>query len=159
MADDLARLDLWFGQIMEALSPSQRRRAALKLGQALRKSNLKRIAANVEPDGSKMAQKKARYDRRKRLVEPAGGKMFQGLRYAKQWRINPLDDGVEIVPANNLAGRTGEINQFGETVTVGRLRDGRRIRAKYAERILLGFSDADEKLSLDVAVNLVAPSG
>lgn len=144
---------------MEALSPAQRRRATLKLGQALRKSNLKRMAANVEPDGAKMAAKKARYDRRGRLVETAGGKMFQGLRYAKQWRINPLENGVEIVPANNLGGRTAEINQFGETVTVGRLRDGRRIRAKYAERILLGFSEADEKLSIDIAAELLKPPG
>jgi hypothetical protein len=50
--DDLTRLDEWLGQILQGLSAPERRSAALKLGQALRRSNLKRIAANVDPDGT-----------------------------------------------------------------------------------------------------------
>ena len=47
------------------------------------------------------------------------------------------------------------MNQFGDTVTVGRMRNGHRIRAKYPERRLLGFSDDDEKLALDNAAELL----
>lgn len=157
MSEDLARLESWFGQIITALSPPERRRAAAKLGRALRKSNLARISANVEPDGSAMEPKKARYDRRGRLREAAGAKMFTGLRYSKQWRIDAQEDGVEILPSSNIAGHVAAVNQFGETVTVGRLRNGHRIRAKYPERRLLGFSDADEKLALDIAAELLDP--
>jgi phage virion morphogenesis protein len=95
---DLARLDEWFGRILKGLSPAERRRAALKLGQALRRSNLKRIAANIDPDGTPFAPRKARYDRKGRLRTKAGGKMFQGLRYAKHWRIDADEDGVELSP-------------------------------------------------------------
>lgn len=155
MTDDLSRLDEWFGQIMRALSPSERRRAALKLGQALRRSNLARIAANLEPDGSPMERKKARYDEHRRLRAAAGGKMFKGLRFAKKWRIDIADDSVTLRPASNVGARVGAINQFGETATVGRLRNGRSIRTKYPERRLLGFSEGDERLAVDVAASFV----
>jgi hypothetical protein len=57
--DDLTRLDEWLGQILQGLSAPERRSAALKLGQALRRSNLKRIAANVDPDGTPFAPRPA----------------------------------------------------------------------------------------------------
>jgi hypothetical protein len=96
--DDLTRLDEWLGQILQGLSAPERRSAALKLGQALRRSNLKRIAANVDPDGTPFAPRKPRYDRQGRLRARAGGKMFQGLRYAKHWRIDADETGVELSP-------------------------------------------------------------
>jgi hypothetical protein len=50
MADeDLTRFDEWFGQILQGLAPAERRLAARKLGQALRRSNLKRISSNTIP--------------------------------------------------------------------------------------------------------------
>ena len=159
MADDLARLEEWFGQILHSFSPAERRRAAHKLGLALRRSNLKRIAANVQPDGSAMEEKKARRNRKGRIVEPAGGKMFKGLRYARHWRVDAAPDGVELRPASNLAAYFGAVNQFGLTATVGRLRNGGKIRAKYPERRLLGFSDEDEKLALEIAGELLEPQG
>jgi phage virion morphogenesis protein len=158
MSNDLSRLDEWFGQIIRSLAPAERRRAAAKLGRALRKSNLARIAANVQPDGTAMEAKKSRLDRRGRLREAAGGKMFQGLRMAKHWRIDASADGVEILPDNNKTAHIAAVNHFGETQTVGRLRNGQTIRYKYPERRLLGFSDSDEKLALDIAAALLDPS-
>ncbi|NBC35550.1 phage virion morphogenesis protein [Novosphingobium sp. FSY-8] len=157
MGDDLARLEEWFGQILRGLSPAERRRATLKLGQALRKSNLARIRDNVQPDGSAMEPKKARLDKRGRLRVAAGGKMFQGLRYAKHWRIDAAEDGVEILPIGKVATHTASIHHFGETVTVGRLRNGGRIRAKLPERRMLGFSEADIQTALSIAADLLEP--
>jgi phage virion morphogenesis protein len=159
MADDLARLEEWFGQILHGFAPAERRRAAHKLGLALRRSNLKRIAANIQPDGSAMEAKKERRNRHGRIVLPAGAKMFQGLRYAKHWRVDAAPDGVEISPSSNLAAYFGAVNQFGLTATVGRLRNGGKIRAKYPERRLLGLSDKDEKLALEIAGQLLEPHG
>lgn len=154
---DLTRLDEWFGRILQGLSPADRRRAALKLGQALRRSNLKRIAANIDPDGTPFAPRKARYDRKGRLRTKAGGKMFQGLRYARHWRIDADEDGMELSPASPVAARMAAVSQFGETVTVGRLRNGQRIRARYPERRLLGFSKEDEGLALEIAAAMIEP--
>jgi phage virion morphogenesis protein len=155
--DDLTRLDEWLGQILQGLSAPERRSAALKLGQALRRSNLKRIAANVDPDGTPFAPRKPRYDRQGRLRARAGGKMFQGLRYAKHWRIDADETGVELSPASPITARMAAVSQFGETVTVGRLRNGQRIRARYPERRLLGFSREDEDLALDIIAGMIEP--
>jgi phage virion morphogenesis protein len=101
--DDLTRLDEWFGQILQGLAPAERRRAAMKLGQALRRSNLKRISSNTNPDGTAFEPRKARYDRKGRLRMKAGAKMFRGLRMAKQWKIDADQDGVEIAPVSPVA--------------------------------------------------------
>lgn len=156
MTDDLHRLEEWFGQILQGLAPKERRRAALKLGQALRRSNLARIAANTQADGTPMAQKKARFDRRKRLRQAAGGKMFKGLRYAKRWKLDVHDDGLTLAPASAVADRFGATNQWGEIATVGRLRNGKSIRYRYPERRLLGISPADESQILEVSSQLVS---
>lgn len=151
MADDLARLEEWFGRIIAGLEPAQRRKATRKLGQLLRRANLKRIGANVDPDGAPFAPRKPRLDQRGRLRKGSSGKMFKGLRKLAKWRIDAAPDGVEISPVSNTADRVGSVSQFGQTVTVGRLRNGRKIRAKYAERRLLGFGREDEDLALMVA--------
>ena len=150
MDDDLTRLEEWFGQILSGLSPRERRRAAQKLGQALRRSNIARIAANVQPDGSAMEPRKERRDRHGKVTIAAGAKMFTGLRFARRWRIDAAEDGVEIQPATNAAAYTAAINHFGQTKVIGRLRNGRTIRARYPERRLLGFSGEDERLVLDI---------
>jgi phage virion morphogenesis protein len=137
--------------------PAERRLAARKLGQALRRSNLKRISSNTNPDGTPFAPRKARYDRRGHLRMKAGAKMFRGLRQAKQWRIDADEDGVELSPVSPVTGRMGAVSQFGETVTVGRLRNGKRIRARYPERRLLGFSDEDEDLAMQIAAEMIEP--
>lgn len=157
MADDLHRLEAWFGQILQGLAPKERRRAALKLGQALRRSNLARISANTQADGTPMVPKKARYDRHKRLRQKAGGKMFKGMRLAKLWKLDIREDGLTLAPKSAVADRFGATNQWGETATVGRLRNGQRIRYKYPERRLLDFSDGDENLALEIAAGLIGP--
>lgn len=158
MADDLSRLDEWFGRIIAGMEPAQRRKATMKLGRLLRQSNLKRIGANIDPDGAAFAPRKPRRDLKGRLRKGARGKMFKGLRKMSKWRIDAAPDGVEISPVTNTADRVGSVSQFGETVTVGRARDGRKIRAKYAQRRLLGFSKEDEGLALQVAGEMLDPN-
>lgn len=148
----LAALDQWFGQVLEGLSPAKRKRAAMKLGQALRRSNLDRISRNVEPDGGPMEKRKARLDQRGRVRRKAGGKMFRKLRLAKQWTIKAQPDGVEIAPAkgDGLAA----IHHFGLRGFVGRAPDGSKVYTRFPERRLLGFDDTDSDLVLDVVAQL-----
>jgi len=155
-ADDLSQLDEWFGQILEGLEPAQRRRAALKLGQALRRSNTKRIGENVEPDGRAMEPRKPRQDRRGRLRRRSG-KMFKGLRRLRNWKIDADADGVELRPVSGNVDKVAAVSQFGEVSTVGYLRNGTPIRARYAVRRLLGFGPEDEHLALEIAAALIDP--
>ena len=155
--DDLSLFEEWFGRIIAGLQPAARRRAAVKLGQALRRSNLSRIAANVDPDGVAFDPRKPRKDRRGRLRNRQGGKMFKGLRQARNWRIDADDDGVEVRPASGNVDRVGAVSQFGEVATVGYLRSGRAIRTRYPVRRLIGFSDDDRQLPVDIAADLLDP--
>ncbi|MCM0001021.1 MAG: phage virion morphogenesis protein [Erythrobacter sp.] len=150
--DALAALDEWFGQVLAGLSPAQRRRAGMKLGKALRRSNLDRIARNVEPDGGPMEARKARLDQRGRVRRKAGGKMFRKLRLVRQWSIKATPDSVEIMPAKgDSVART---HHYGLRGFVGRGPDGAKVYTRYPERRLLGFDDADRDIVLDVVSEL-----
>lgn len=154
MADDLNQFNEWFGRILAGMEPAQRRRAALKLGQALRRSNLKRVGLNVEPDGRAMEPRKPRQEHR-RLRKRQSGKMFKGLRRLRNWRISADADGVEIRPATGSVDRVASVSQFGEVATVGYLRGGAPIRARYPIRRILGIGPEDEQLALEIAASLL----
>ncbi|MGW8201901.1 phage virion morphogenesis protein [Sphingomonas bisphenolicum] len=157
MAEDLAELERWLSRIQAGLVPAKRRAASLKLGQALRRANLLRISANVEPDGGAMEKRKASSNERGGVRQKAGSRMFRRLRLAKAWKIDADADGVEIAPASASIDRVAAVHQFGEMDRVGRLRDGRTIRAKYPERRLLGLSQDDRALIVETAAGLIDP--
>jgi phage virion morphogenesis protein len=133
----------YFDIMLADLSPAKRKAVARKVGQRLRRSNLARIAANVEPDGSAMEQRKTQRDRRGRIRRKAGGKMFRKLRYARNFKIKPRDDGVEIALASRGLERISRVHHFGLDGYVGKTRSGETIRARYDSRQLLGFSADD----------------
>ncbi len=151
-SDALAALDEWFGQVLAGLSPAQRKRAAMKLGKALRRSNLDRIRRNVEPDGSPMEQRKARLDQRGRVRRRAGGKMFRKLRLVKMWKIKAQTDSVEISLAKG--DQVAPTHHYGRRAFVGRAPDGSKVFTRYPERRLLGFDDADREAVMDVVAEI-----
>ena len=152
-SDALAGLDDWLGRVLQGLSPAKRKLAATKLGQALRRSNLARIQANVEPDGGAMEDRKSRLDRRGRVRSKAGGKMFRNLRYARRWAIAARPDSVELKPRGR--SQIPEVHHFGKKGYVGRAPDGSKIVARYPERRLLGFGQGDDQLAIDIAAELL----
>lgn len=157
VADDLNQFNEWFGQILAGLESGQRRRAAVKLGQALRRSNLQRVGQNLEPDGRAMEPRKPRLDRRGRLKKRHTGKMFKGLRRLRNWKIDADADGVEIRPATGAVDRVAAVSHFGEVATVGYLRGGGAIRARYPTRRILGVGPEDEQIALEIAASLINP--
>jgi phage virion morphogenesis protein len=156
MADtDLTRLEGWLDGLMLRLSPGARRKLATKIGQSLRRSNAKRIAANKEPDGSAMAPRRPR-------IGPDGkevrrGRMFRRLRLARNMRIRATPDSVELNFGGGKAQRVAETHHDGDVDTVGRTRDGRTIRARYEARRLLGFGDDDMDMVLDQVTMALTP--
>ena len=130
-SDALAGFDTFFGKILAGLTPAKRKAAARKLGQALRRSNLARIAKNIQPDGTPMEARKPRKDRRGRLRKAAGGKMFRQLRLAKQWRIDAQVDSVEIMQTRGDA--VSRIHHFGLRGVVGKGPGGKKLFARYPE--------------------------
>ena len=157
MTDDLRALEQWLGRMQAGMAPARRRAAALKLGQALRRANLMRIGANVEPDGGAMEPRKASASEGGRVRQKAGSRMFRRLRLAKAWTLTVDADGVEITPASSSIDKIAATHHFGQTDRVGRLRDGRTIRAKYPERRLLGLTQDDRAAVLETAAAILDP--
>ncbi len=152
-ADALAGFDDFFGRVLASLTPSARRRAGRKLGQALLRANLKRIAGNMEPDGGAMEKRKRRLDARGRLRRKAGGKMFRRLRLAREWRVDAQPDSVEIMPRRGDG--VARTHHFGLRGFVGKGPDGKRVFTRYPTRRLLGFAREDEQLAMDIAADLI----
>jgi len=157
MAEDLHEFEEWLEHIRDGLSSARRRTLSLKSAQALRRTNLKRIAANVEPDGDAMAPRKASRNERGRIRRKAGSRMFRRLRLARSWKIDADADGFEITPASASIDRVAAVHHFGEKGRVGRLRGGRIIRAKYEARRLLGFAREDRETIIEAAAAMVDP--
>ena len=130
------RLETFLGRFVTALSPREMRGLASKIGQSLRRSNAARIAANKEPDGGAMQARRPREGKRR-------GKMFRQLRQARLLKVRPSADGVT-VGFTGQAQQVAKVHHFGEEDVVGRTRDGRTIRARYAARRLLGVGEMDE---------------
>jgi len=155
MADDLAELEPFLAVYLNRLGPGQRRRVARKVGEALRRENAKRIAANVQPDGSEMEPRK----KRKRMMDGKGrikrtGKMFPKIKLARSMKIRATPDEVS-VGFEGTTGHTARAHQYGLTDFVGRTKDGRTIRTKYPERRLLGFGPDDIDAIMDAALGLL----
>ena len=155
MAEDLREFEEWLEHIRGGLSPARRRTLSLRTAQVLRRANLKRIAANVEPDGDAMAPRKASRNERGRIRRKAGSRMFRRLRLARSWKIDADADGFEITPASASIDRVAAVHHFGETGRVGLLRSGRMIRAKYEARALLGFAQEDRETIFEATAELL----
>lgn len=156
MADtDLTRVEDWLDGLLLRLGPGERRKLALKVGQSLRRSNARRIAANVEPDGGKMAPRKPRKGRDGKPIRKS--RMFRRLRMARNMKIKATPDSVELNFGGGSAQRIAEIHHDGEVGLVGRTRDGRTIRARYEARRLLGFGDDDMDMVLEAVTKSLEP--
>lgn len=143
ISGDLDQLETFLARFVAALSPREMRGLASKIGRSLRRSNAARITANVEPDGGAMQARRPREGK-------ARGKMFRKLRQARVLKIRPTSDGVT-VGFTGQAQNVARVHHFGEEDVVGRTRDGRKIRARYAARRLLGVGELDEEQILAAA--------
>lgn len=144
MAEDFAELDSFLQGQLAKLAPAQRRKVARKIGEALRRENARRIAANVQPDGSAMEPRKPR----KRMKDAKGrirrgGKMFPKIRLARSLKIRATAEEAEVSFANSLIERTASAHHFGLSDFVGRTASGKVVRARYPERQLLGVGPED----------------
>ncbi len=151
MSQTFAELEPYLATFLNRLSPAERRRIYRKIGAELRKTNAKRIAANVEPDGTAMHPRKPRprmKDARGRIRRSR--KMFRKLRQAKNLRIRTTADGVSVGYEGPVA-HTARIHQYGLRGFVGRTIGGKTVRARYPARALLGFRPQD----LDAVADIV----
>lgn len=148
-ADALDAFADHFDTMLADLTPAKRKAVARKIGQRLRRSNTRRIAANVQPDGSAMEPRQDRSKRKK-------GKMFRNLRYARNFKVDADPHGVE-VGFKRYEG-LARIHHFGLVSAVGRNKHtGETIRARYPKRRLLGFGEDDLDAITDEVLEWLTP--
>lgn len=145
----LEAIEPWLAAIMNRLKPGERLKLARKIGDMLRRRNAKRIAANVQPDGSPMQPRKPRRDRRGKLRKSRQGKMFRQTGKIRNMRVRPSPDQVEIAFRQPVAG-TAEVHHFGLVDKVEHTATAPKVR--YPARHLLGIPADDRAAVMDEAL-------
>lgn len=154
MTNDFAKLDNWLQQYAATLTPPARKKLMMAIMRELRRANAQRIAANVDPDGGKFEPRKPRKSKAKRT--PGGKAMFRKIRLARNMKIKAGTDEGELGFVNPLVGKTAAAHHYGQEDYVGKTRDGRTIRTRYAERRLFGFGPDDLRRIADAAIDHIA---
>lgn len=148
---EISELEPWLASIAANLTPAARRRLSLKIGQALRRANAGRISRNEVPDGGRMEPRKPRKARKSAKTGriKRTGLMFRKLRLARAMMLRTDGNGPEL--SFRGRARVAAEHHYGAEVIVGKTKDGRTIKARMAERQLLGFSSADPDMIMDAA--------
>ncbi|EKM8120328.1 phage virion morphogenesis protein [Enterobacter hormaechei] len=125
--------------LLAALSPAGRRKLASEIAKQLRTAQQQRIKQQKAPDGSPyQARKRQPLRAKKGRIKRA---MFQKLRTNRYIKASGREN-VAVVEFTGKVQRIARVHQFG-------LKDRPNAHAQdvqYAERQLLGFSQADKQL-------------
>lgn len=125
--------------LLAALSPAGRRKLAGELAKQLRTAQQQRIKQQKAPDGSPYQARKRQPLRAKQgRIKRA---MFQKLRTNRYMKASGRENGA-VVEFTGKVQRIARVHQYG-------LKDRPNAHAQdvqYAERQLLGFSQADKQL-------------
>lgn len=124
--------------LLAALSPAGRRKLAGEIAKQLRTAQQQRIKQQKAPDGSPyQARKRQPLTAKKGRIKRA---MFQKLRTNRYMKASGRENGAVVEFTGNVQ-RIARVHQYG-------LKDRPNVHAQdvqYAERQLLGFSQADKQ--------------
>ncbi|GLS03511.1 virion morphogenesis protein [Chitiniphilus shinanonensis] len=147
--NDLLDLERAVGGLLSQLEAPARRKLARQVATQLHRSQVGRIAQQRNPDGTPYAP------RRPQLREKQGRirrTIFARLRTATYLKAAADADSAAVEFAGRVL-RVARVHQFGLDDRVRR--NGPVVR--YPARQLLGFTDADERLVLDLVMAHLAP--
>ncbi|MDA3593887.1 phage virion morphogenesis protein [Acinetobacter baumannii] len=125
--------------LLATLSDAERRKFAMMIARKVRANQSQRITRQQNPDGSSYIPRKNLRNRKGQLKR----KMFMKLKTTKFMKIEKIPDGVTI-GFDQRVSRLARIHQDGLVDTLKY--NGRTFKVRYAQRILLGFSDAEVEI-------------
>lgn len=149
MSDNLSTLEAFASGLIAALAPGERKALTKALAQQLRERNAKRIAAQVNPDGSPFEPRKPQLRKRQGRLRTA---MFTKLRTASFLKAEATADAAAVTFTDNVQ-RIAQVHQGGLRDRVSRRN---MIEVRYPARRLLGLTDADEAMAKDVITAYLA---
>ncbi|MDP7784607.1 phage virion morphogenesis protein [Acinetobacter baumannii] len=125
--------------LLTTLSDAERRKFAMMIARKVRASQSQRITRQQNPDGSSYIPRKNLRNKKGQIRK----KMFMKLKTAKFMKIEKIPDGVTI-GFDQRVSRLARIHQDG---LVDNLKyNGRTFKVRYAQRILLGFTDTEVEI-------------
>lgn len=125
--------------LLATLSDAERRKFAMMIARKVRASQSQRITRQRNPDGSSYIPRKNLRNKKDQIKR----KMFMKLKTAKFMKIEKIPDGVTI-GFDQRVSRLARIHHDG---LVDNLKyNGRTFKVRYAQRILLGFTDAEVEI-------------
>lgn len=154
MSDDLEQLEAWVGGLMAKLSSAERRTLARQVATDLRRSQVKRITEQRNPDGSRFEPRKrqpALRSKAGRIKRQAKARaMFPKLRQAGFLKADASASVVSVGFNNPTVARVARVHQFGLRDRVTRQAGAPEV--KYPARTLLGFTEEDRARLLDAVL-------
>ncbi|HCT1793813.1 TPA: phage virion morphogenesis protein [Acinetobacter baumannii] len=125
--------------LLTTLSDAERRKFAMMIARKVRASQSQRITRQQNPDGSSYIPRKNLRNKKGQIKR----KMFMKLKTAKFMKIEKISDGVTI-GFDQRVSKLARIHQDGLVDTLKY--NGRTFKVRYAQRILLGFTDAEVEI-------------
>ena len=147
---DLAPLDAYCSALLASLQPAARRQLARQIAAGIRTSQAKRIAAQLNPDGSAFAPRKPQKLRNKK--GSIRRTMFAKLRTTKYLKTEASPNAAVISFAGQVQ-RIAQVHQFGLRDKVNRRRN---LEADYPARELLGITHSDVALVEELVLSHLA---
>ncbi|APX77290.1 Mu-like prophage protein gpG [Achromobacter insolitus] len=151
MSNELERIEDWAAGLMTRLSAAQRRSINVKVGQALRRSQVKRITQQKQPDGSAYPARKQKKNLRGKRGRVKRRAMFLKLKGSRHLRTMANTDAAQVGFLGKVA-RIARVHQRGQNDRPAPdLPD-----VRYPRRELLGFTVDDIELVRDTLLKHLA---
>lgn len=141
--DPLSALEDWVAPLLAKLEPAQRRSLARTVGQALRRSQASRIAAQKNPDGT--AYEPRKQNKARQQQGRIRRTMFAKLRTAQHLKLRVSEEAATI----GFLSRTERIARIHQEGLRGAVKPGGP-DYQYPARVLLGFTDVEREQIKDL---------
>lgn len=145
-------LEAKLAALVAQTEPGARRTLARELAKRLRESQRRRIAAQLNPDGTPFEPRKQRSTNRRRK-QAIRHRMFLRLITARYLKVESGADSASVA-FTAAASRIARVHQFGLRDRVERRRNAPEV--KYPERQLLGLTTDDTNMVADLVINHLA---
>ncbi|WP_289350089.1 phage virion morphogenesis protein [Acinetobacter nosocomialis] len=136
---ELEYLSEHLNALLLSLNDAARRKMATVIARKIRASQSQRITRQQNPDGSAYIPRKNLRKRKGQIKK----KMFMKLKTTRFMKIENIPNGVTI-GFDQRVSRLARIHQDGLSDTLKY--NGRTFKVRYAQRQLLGFTDAEVEM-------------
>lgn len=154
MSDELTALEDWAGALLGQVSAAGQRHLAKDIAVALRKSQQRRIAQQLNPNGTPFAPRRNVPKLRTKSGRIKRAKMFAKLR-TSTWLKAKAEGSTAVVEFAGRAAKIARVHQEGLSDQVSP--KGPRVR--YPRRMLLGFGAGDRAGVREVIIDHLSARG